>query len=160
MLVPNRIIASFAAALVGHYAQSTIINYLAAIRAWHIIHGLHFETDKPTMDSILRAAQTLAPLSSKQSKCPPLQTATITSIKASLDMSTPSDAAIFACLTMTFWCAARLGEFTVKRYDNFNPSKNITRAHMQIRTIETHNITQYIFHLPWTKTSPTGEEVF
>ena len=63
----------FASALIGVYSLSTINNYLAAVRAWHIIHGLEIKTHKPTMDTLLKAAIIMAPPrhSESQETAPP-----------------------------------------------------------------------------------------
>jgi len=52
----------FASALAGVYSPSTISNYLARIRAWHIIHSLDLNAHKPTMDALLKAAIIMSPL--------------------------------------------------------------------------------------------------
>ena len=127
---PRELLEIFAAALAGVYAPSTITNYVAGVKAWHIIHGLDLNLHKPTMNTILRAAINLAPPETKMSKRKPFRTETICAIKEHLNLSLPLDAAVFTCLTTTFWCAARLGEFTVKKFNDFNPKVNITRGDM------------------------------
>ncbi|KAI6003174.1 hypothetical protein F5J12DRAFT_906187 [Pisolithus orientalis] len=61
-----------------------------------------------------------------------------------MDPESPKDAAIFTCLMIVFYCVAHLGEFTVPAITQFDPQNHITRAH---------------FHIPWTKMSPTGEDM-
>ncbi|KAK2464050.1 hypothetical protein APHAL10511_003920 [Amanita phalloides] len=103
----------FAAVLAGVYSPSTINNYLAGIRAWHIIHGLELKTHKPTMDALLKVAMVMALPDAQRAKRPPLQLKKIQTIKALLDLKKPLGVAIFACLTTTFWGTTRLGEFTL-----------------------------------------------
>jgi hypothetical protein len=112
------------------------------------------------MQTILRGAAKLAPPEAKREKRPPLLTASIRIIKSKLDLNNPLDAAVFACLTTTFWCSSRLGEFTVKNKDNFDPNIHIKRSQAEFRTSDRHDIPQYVFHLPWTKTTASGEDVF
>ncbi|KIJ60266.1 hypothetical protein HYDPIDRAFT_177475 [Hydnomerulius pinastri MD-312] len=60
-----------------------------------------------------------------------------------MDLNNPRDAAIFACIVVTFYCVARLGEFTVSAITKFNPAEHITNAN---------------FHLPRTKCAPDRED--
>ena len=48
-------------------------------------------------------------------------------IWANLNLNDPGDAAIYACIAVGFYCAARLGEFTVPNLrEKFDPEKYIT----------------------------------
>jgi hypothetical protein len=156
----RELIEFFTAALAGTYSDSTISNYLCGIRAWHIIHGLPFAVDRNTMQTILHGAAKLAPPEAKRAKRPPLLVVTIRSIKSQLFLNNPFDAAVYACLTTTFWCASRLGEFTVTNRDKIDPRIHIKRSDAEYRTSDRHEIPQYVFHLPWTKTAACGEDVF
>jgi len=79
---------------------------------------------------ILDGATVLAPASSQSSKRL-LFTAKILSIICThLNLNDPLDAAIFACITTTFYLIVRLGEFTVPAIRSFNPSKHITRENV------------------------------
>lgn len=156
---PQEVLAIFAAALTGVYAASTISNYMAGVRAWHIIHGMPLNAQKQTMDAVLRAALILTPPDSKKAKRTPLRLETIYAIRSHLNLSTPLDAAVFACLTSTFWAAARLGEFTVKNKDHFDPQVHVKRSNMTIVT-DRHGNSQCVFHIPRTKSSLTGEDVY
>ncbi|KAF8548180.1 hypothetical protein OG21DRAFT_1373379, partial [Imleria badia] len=44
-IFPN-LLASFLASCAGAYSGSTISNYTAAIKAWHILHGLRWNINK------------------------------------------------------------------------------------------------------------------
>ncbi|KAF8871266.1 hypothetical protein BD779DRAFT_1478331 [Infundibulicybe gibba] len=50
------LIEAFAAMLVSFYAASTVVNYIAGVRAWHIIHGAKWDMDGPTIQAIVKAA--------------------------------------------------------------------------------------------------------
>ena len=58
--------------LVYIHSPSTISNYLAGVRAWHIIHGLKLNSHKPTMDALLKAAIIMSPPDAQRAKRPPL----------------------------------------------------------------------------------------
>ena len=66
-------------------------------------------------------------------------------------------AAIFACLTTTFWACARVGKFTVPPRAGFGPLQHTTPADSHIETGE-HGNRVRAFRLPRTKTVP--HEVF
>lgn len=156
---PRKLLEVFAAMLTGTYAASTITNYLAGVRAWHIIHGLLLNAHRLTMNTIIKAAAILAPPHLKKAQRPPLLAENIILIKSLLTLTSPLDAAIYACLTTTFWCAARLGEFTLKTKDGFDPTIHITRAAVTTRSDCQGNMV-HIFPLPRTKTAPCGEDVY
>ncbi len=73
-------------------------------------------------------------------------------------MNSPLDIAVFACLTMAFYSCVRLGEFTVKSKDAFNPVEHITRKSVRYETDRKGNKVIVIF-VPRTKTCPRGEDV-
>ena len=75
-----------------------------------------------------------------------------------LDLSRPLHAAVYACLTTTFWAAARVGEFTVRRLADFDPVRHVTPANMRIDQ-DRQGLQSTVFRLPRTKTALQGEEV-
>ena len=119
---------SFISTLAAAYSGSTISNYVCGIRAWHLIHGVSWRIDKPELDTMLKAAEKLTPLSSKRKKRRPYTIDFILAIRHHLDLSTPMGASVFACLTTCFFATGRVGEFTVQRLDGFNPNIHISRA--------------------------------
>lgn len=153
------LIETFISNLAGLYAASTITNYLSGIRAWHILHKVEWKMDKQTLDTLVRAASTMAPPSSSRKKRPPLTISTIETIHPFFNLEKPLDAAVYACLTTTFWCTARLGEFVVPRIKDFDAKKAICRENIETVT-DGQGLAQTVFHLPWTKTAPTGEDVY
>lgn len=74
-------------------------------------------------------------------------------------IDTPLDAAIFACLMMTFYVVARLGEFTVRAIKEFDLAKHVIRANMS-RTTDHNGLPATKFHLPRLKCSPTEEDTY
>ena len=66
---------------------------------------------------------------------------------------------IYACIAVGFYCATRLGEFTVPNLrEKFNPEKYITRNNFTALT-DQHSLPILKFHLPITKCEPKGEDV-
>ena len=80
-------------------------------------------------------------------------------IRANLNLNDPGDAAIYACIAVGFYCAARLGELTVPNLrENFDPKKYITRKNFSALT-DQHGLPVMKFHLPITKCEPRGEDI-
>jgi len=158
-VAPNLLLA-FLSSCAGSYSGSTLANYAVALRAWHLLHGRVWAIEPSELKAILDGAAALAPPSSKRPKRAPFTPEFICRIHSQLNLSSPLDAAVFACLTTTFYCIARLGEFTVPTIkDKFDPSKYISRRHVT-ETIDRHGLQVTKFYLPCTKTSPTGEETY
>jgi hypothetical protein len=68
-------------------------------------------------------------------------------------------AAVLACLTTTFYAAARAGEFTVPKLSAFSPQLHVTLANVRVET-DRNGLKSTVFHLPSTKASPVhGEDV-
>ena len=109
---------------------------------------------------MLRAADKLTPATSKRKKRQPYTLGFISAIRQQLDLDRPLDAAVFACLTTCFYASARLGEFTVRTLNGFNPNTHITTrclSHDQDR----NNFRVTVLHLPTTKSAgAAGEDVY
>jgi hypothetical protein len=153
------LIEAFIASLAGRYSASTIGNYIAGVRVWHIFHHVKWKMDKPSFDAMLKATHNLAPPASSRPLRSPLTVQTIEFIAPHFNPSTPLDAAAFACLTTTFWCMARLGEFVVPKVSGYDAQFIVTREHMEVKTFES-NLEQTLFHLPRTKSALNGEDVY
>jgi hypothetical protein len=150
---------TFISACAGSYAGKTLACYFYGIRAWHILHGAPWRMNTAEMKAALDGAAILAPPSSRRPKRFPLIIATIISLAALFDLSKPLDAAVFACLTTTFFAAARLGEFTLPSLKAFIPSHHVKPSDIR-REQDRHSLPVTIFRLPRTKTSIEGEDVF
>ena len=158
---PVQLILAFISCCAGAFAGSTLANYSAGLKAWHLLHGQPWSIDPDTLKRCLEGANKLAPPSSKRALRPPFTMEIIAAVKQSLSLSDPLDAAVFACLTVCFWCVARIGEFTVPNLKAFSPTKHVTRATMS--SVSDRNGLEVIkFDLLWTKMMPStgrGESV-
>ncbi|KDQ19713.1 hypothetical protein BOTBODRAFT_101617 [Botryobasidium botryosum FD-172 SS1] len=153
------LITSFAATLAGVYAGATISNYVSGIRAWHILHGVPWNLKSPELNAMYKAVEAMTPATSKRASRKPYTIEFIVAIKGQLNLDLPLDAAVFACLTTAFYCAARLGEFTVPRLDAFDPTIHVKPSNMRHeRSKEGFPIT--VFFIPRTKISAHGEDVY
>jgi len=150
--------AAFVSAIAGTYSGSAIRNYFYGVHAWHILHGVRWQMNEPEMEALLRAAEKAAPPASKRKKRTPYTPAFIIAIRGALDLSKPFEAAIFACLTTTFYSAARLGEFTIPKLDAFSTGKHVKPSDVKEET-DRNGLRSTVFRLPQTKTTIHGEDV-
>ncbi|KAF7776627.1 hypothetical protein Agabi119p4_5020 [Agaricus bisporus var. burnettii] len=156
---PSTLLSSFTAALAGSYSATAISNYLAGLRAWHILNRLEWHTNAAELNVLLRAAAKTAPSTTKRPKRTPFTLDTISKIHAHLNLDNPLHRATFACLTTAFYATARLGELTVPNLSSFDPTLHPSRSCLETVTDRNGEETT-ILHLPRTKTSKTGEDVY
>lgn len=152
------LLASFISTIAGSYSGKTISNYLHGVRAWHLLHGAKWELDNRTTEVFLRAAENLTPPSSRRKKRQPFTVDIITNICSRIDDSKPLGAAVKSCLLTTFYSAARLGEFTVKRLNAFDPTLHVKVSDVT-QTTDKNGLRMTVFHIPKTKSAPEGEDV-
>ncbi|KAF8812614.1 hypothetical protein BYT27DRAFT_7086816 [Phlegmacium glaucopus] len=150
---------TFISSCAGSYSGKTLANYFYAIHAWHILHGAPWRMNTAEMKAALDGATLIAPPSSKRPKWIPLTVAVGILRVRLLNLTKPLDAAVYACLTTTFYSAARLGEFTVSALKAFNPVHHIKPSDVR-HDQDRHGFQVTIFALPRTKTSLTGEDVY
>jgi hypothetical protein len=153
------LIVAFISSCAGSYAGSTLANYVFGVRAWHILHGVPWVMDDAQVKAALTGATNLAPPSSKRPKRAPFTVTLIEKLLTALDMSTPLDAAVAACLTTTFYTVARTGEFTVPAINKFDPTIHIKRSDIR-RGEDRHGFQVTVFAIPRTKCSHNGEDVY
>ncbi len=77
-----------------------------------------------------------------------------------LVLTQPLDAAVYACLTTTFWSAARLGEFTLPSLNTpFDPKLHVSLQNVSFR-VSPGGLPMAKIRLPWTKVAKErGEDV-
>lgn len=152
------LILAFVASIAGSYAPSAINNYVAGVRAWHIIHGLPWPVDKPRYDAALAGAAQLAPPTSKKPARAPLSLQALTQLASSFNLNHSLDAAVWACLCVGFFSLARLGELTVTTQKSFRTELHPSRASVRSETHRDGSEVRVI-RLPRTKSSVTGEDI-
>jgi hypothetical protein len=116
----HSLLLDFLCSCAGSYSGSSLTNYAAGLRAWHLLHGRSWLIPPNKLKAVLDGAMASAPESSKHLKRLPFMPVYLNSIREQLDLDFPLDMAIFACLTMTFYAIARLGEFIVSSIKDFN----------------------------------------
>ncbi|KAN0088658.1 hypothetical protein V8E55_005715 [Tylopilus felleus] len=124
--VSHTILLAFLSSCAGAYSRSTISNFTAGIRAWHLLHGHPWVAEQYELKITC-----LTPRSSKWPKCPPMTLNNIKTIQTFLNLDDPCDVAIYTCMVIVFYSVARLGKFTVMATTKFDPSKHITSQNKQ-----------------------------
>lgn len=141
------------------YSGRTLENYLHSVRAWHLLHGQDWIVNRDQISLALEGAKRLAPLASTRPKRAPFTIQLICKLHAALDLTAPLDAAVYACLTTSFFTIARTGEFTVPSLQSFD-----ARVHVKVSDIkgdvDRNGLEVTIFRLPRTKVVLEGEDVF
>ncbi|PBK85425.1 hypothetical protein ARMGADRAFT_942161, partial [Armillaria gallica] len=153
------ILSSFLASMAGNYVSGTLSSYLHGLRAWHILHGLPWLVNEAETSALITAAVHLQPPHSKKKPRLPYTCDMLTTLLLHLDLSLPFDAVVAACLTTTFYSAARLGEFTLPNLQCFDPDSHCKRSDVR-KTRDRNKLEQTVFFIPKTKTSVHGEDVF
>lgn len=126
MPVTSILISAFVAALAASYSKAAISNYVAGIQAWHILHQLPWTLQKASTDMLLSGSKAVAPAGFKCSKCPPCTLQYLSAIPSKLNLTTPRDAAVWACTTSLFWGLGRTCELTTKTVNDFSPQTHVT----------------------------------
>lgn len=157
-------ILHFISALAGGYAGDAISNYVAAVRAWHILHDLPWNMSPEPYVNALKAANLATPSSSRRKQRPPCLTEHIKLLGTSLDLSNPLHAAVWSCATALFYGMARSGELTVPKLNTFNPNLHPTVDNIR-QDVDPNNLKVTAIHLPSTKArrregKTTGEDIF
>jgi hypothetical protein len=155
--ISQPLLSAFIASCAGAYSGSSVSNFVAGIRAWHVLHSQPWAVNANELKSILEGASRLAPRSSKQPKRIPFERNILLLFLTYMDLQSPRDAAIYACLVITFYSVSRLGEFTVPAINKFSPAMHITPS--RVSRLQNHQGLDVVaFHLPATKCSPSGED--
>ncbi|KAJ7124801.1 hypothetical protein C8R43DRAFT_1135482 [Mycena crocata] len=152
------LLAAFIASIAGAYSGKTIANYVYGVRAWHILHGVPWVVNQVELDALLDGAKRLTPATSKRKKRLPYTVELIVTILRHLDLAQPLHAAVYSCLTTTFWCAGRVGEFTIKTLPSFDPNKHVKPSDV-VKVTDRNGLEMTEFGLPTTKSAPQGEKV-
>lgn len=154
------LLAGFISTLVGDYSAQAIENYTYGLRAWHIIHRIPWEINHAELQALFASAAKNQPPKSEKAQKPPCTVEDLAAIRDHLDLRNPFDAAVFACLTTTFWSVARLGEFTIPKLTAFNPTRHVKRSDLSMNVTDRHGNKVTTFAIPWTKAAKSqGEEL-
>ena len=119
------LIISFIASCAGLYSGTMLANYIFAVCAWHILHGLPWNMDDMQVKATLTGAAVLAPPSSKHPKRALVTVDLMERIFHRLDMVKPLDMAVVSCFSMVFYSVTHTGEFTLPILSTFDPTQHV-----------------------------------
>ncbi|KAJ6502990.1 hypothetical protein DFH09DRAFT_844939, partial [Mycena vulgaris] len=142
------LLCAFAASRVGEIAGGTARGAIAAVKAWHIIHGEEWQGGL-RLRYTLRGVENLAPEGSKREERPPVTAAMLDALEAGLDHNEPKDAAVFTAACCAFWGQARLGELLSDTQGSFKRGRIPTAADLRQPSTAAGS---RILRLPYTKT--------
>ncbi|KAG1906165.1 uncharacterized protein F5891DRAFT_942351 [Suillus fuscotomentosus] len=128
------LILAFIASCAGLYSGKTLKNYLYSMRAWHLLHGQAWRVEQDQISLALEGGKHLAPAASTRPKWEPFTMSLIIRLHSALDLSTSLHAAVYACLTTSFFTLARTGKFTVPSLRSFNPLVHVRVSDMRDET--------------------------
>ncbi|KAF6759435.1 hypothetical protein DFP72DRAFT_1063808 [Ephemerocybe angulata] len=157
--ITEAVLLEFIVHCAGRYSSSAVRNYVYGIKAWHMLHRVPWRIPETVLTPAFRAARRMAPVWVKRSPRDPVTVETMTTVLAHLDLSVSLDAAVWACMTTTFWSVSRLGEFTVKTQTSFRVEEHVKRS--DVRMDVPHGRARHVvtsFWLPSTKTKPAEGE--
>ncbi|KIK75772.1 hypothetical protein PAXRUDRAFT_171772 [Paxillus rubicundulus Ve08.2h10] len=154
----TQLIALLISSLAGQYSEGTVANYLQGVHMWHIMHCLIWSHNNTEIEALLKAAVTLALTSSRRKPCEPYTDNVLNLMRDNLNLMDPAEAAVFTCLTTTFWCTAHRGEFTVPHLDTFNPLLHVKSSNVMHQK-HRQGLMVTNFHLPRTKSALLSEDV-
>ncbi|KAG2055397.1 hypothetical protein BDR06DRAFT_981974 [Suillus hirtellus] len=154
-------ILNFISGCAGSYSRKTIANYVYAVHTWHMLHGQQWQVQPDQLKGALDSTINFALPTSKKLKHEPFTMKLILEIHTLLRLSSPLDAAMFACLTCTFYSLCRIGELTVTAMNTFQTMIHVTCLNVQMDAEDCNGLRITKIHLPCTKTAPiTGEDVY
>jgi hypothetical protein len=157
--ISRTLLLAFLSSCAGGASGSTLSNYVAGIKAWHLLHSQSWNIHQDELCLTLQGAARLAPRNSICAKRPPVTIDDLKIIRANLNMNDPGDAAVYACTVITFYCIPRLGEFTVPNVrEKFEPMKYISRRDIFMLK-DKDGLPVIKFRIPVTKCDPSGEDV-
>lgn len=156
----QNLLSSFISTLVGDYSAQAVENYTYGLRAWHIIHRIPWKVNSVELRTLFASAAKNQPPESTKAQQNPCTIEDLTAIRENLNLKDPFDAAVFACLTTTFWSVARLGEFTIPNLNAFDPDRHVKRGDLNPDVTDRHGNKITTIFIPWTKGSKSqGEEL-
>ncbi|KAG1867295.1 hypothetical protein DFJ58DRAFT_769310 [Suillus subalutaceus] len=132
--------------------------YLSAVQAWHIAQGWPPPLSDSHHERINWSLRGLENLQADRRKPPrpPMSIAMLTVLKATLILSDPFDACVWAMASCAFFGMMRFSEVSVTSRSAFDPSKHLTRAHAFFGH-DLQNNPYARLDLPSAKTAQAGE---
>ena len=81
------------------------------------------------------------------------QTVLLLTVGEKLDLCLPFNAAVYTCLSVSFYSVARVGEVTVPQLNAFDPTKHVMPANLRMSSNQ-DGAEVAMLHIPHTKAAP------
>jgi hypothetical protein len=147
MPASERLISLFISAHVGYVQPTTINNWTAGLRFWHIINGAQWVMGD-MLKQVKKGASKLAPADGKRPKRLPVTIEHLYALRSCLDLENPFHAALWAVACIAFWSVCRLGELVVTSILEY---KHVTRSAPLHISKTPKGIPFATLHIPWDK---------
>ncbi|KAJ7692261.1 hypothetical protein B0H17DRAFT_1200596 [Mycena rosella] len=146
------LLAAFISQHVGTTGGGTVQSWMSGLKAWHDINGAPWEGKDRWVELARRTANKQG-TAFKRAQRGPVTIQHMITLRSSLNLSQPFDAAVWALACAAFWGCRRLGELTVPSPDKFDPNFHVSRS-ATVRQIFPNSETSAItIPLPWTKST-------
>ncbi|KAF7314725.1 hypothetical protein MKEN_00946500 [Mycena kentingensis (nom. inval.)] len=144
------LLACWIAHSIGTHGRKSAKGWLDGVAYWHALNLAPWSGDDECVKKVLRAVDK----EGKFTRPPrgPVTVEHLRALRATMDVSTPRDAAFWALACSAFWGCRRLGELTIPKLHGFDASHDVSRSSSLSRSISANRRVISI-HLPWTKTT-------
>ena len=134
----------------GSVWGGTLRTWLLGLNLWHVLNNSPWHGSTHLKRSI-QGLSSAAPTLSTCPKCPLVTLAHLLALRNTLDLENTFDVAVFATVTVAFWCQWCLNEVCITSM--LNPLLHITWACQQKSGKTASNIAYHSFWAPFMKTS-------
>ncbi|KAF5388281.1 hypothetical protein D9615_000285 [Tricholomella constricta] len=155
MPASDLLLSIFVADASGSHSGNCIRNWLNGLRAWHILNRADWHGHNPWVLTYRKAADKLG-VPFKRPPRSPITAKHLLALHQKLNLNTPRDAAVWAAALAAFWGCRRLGEL-LPSSTSFSPALHVSRSSNITSSVVTGSKV-LTFHLPSTKTSPSGDQ--
>ncbi|KAF5383769.1 hypothetical protein D9615_003779 [Tricholomella constricta] len=148
------LLSAFVADASGSHSGDCVRNWLNGLRCWHIFNRAEWHGRDPWVLPFRKAANKLG-VPFKRPPRHPISTAHLLALYNHLDRNSPRGAAVWAAALAAFWGCRRLGEL-LPTSSSFSSSHVSRASNFKLSYVNDSKV--LTFHLPSTKTSPSGEQ--
>ncbi|KAF5378588.1 hypothetical protein D9615_007107 [Tricholomella constricta] len=149
------LLSAFVADASATCSGECIRNWLNGLRAWHIFNRAEWHGRDPWVLSLLHSADKLG-VPFKRPPRNPISGRHLLCLRNNLDLNSPYGAAVWAAALVAFWGCRRLGEL-LPSSSTYGASRHTSRS-SNFKTSFVNDTKVITFHIPWTKTSPLGDQ--
>ncbi|KAF7332531.1 hypothetical protein MKEN_00135700 [Mycena kentingensis (nom. inval.)] len=154
------LLSAFIAEHVGDVGGGTVKQWMSGVRAWHDENRAPWYGGERWVEMARKTAFKMGTAHKKEPRAP-VTIDHLKSLRRSLDLEKPFDAAIWAAATAAFWGCRRLGEVTVPSAAKYDPKIHVSRNTHILRARVSSGRPGTVVDIPWTKsTREKGGKIF